>query len=343
MWAIKEEPKTAQEFIDDLNEIYGISAVNERTVMDVNETWDEWDQQGTSKPDNMQEVASDPYAIFRSYFDDIMQACEISEIPPESIYFSLTPIKNLNAFANTMPNADKVIVFDNNLIAFFTAFIITTLLAVYSDPSAEETEELESFLFSTLNTFHQKEQSQQENEIYAKQFMTIIKRNYELTKIGSYFAMAFTIFVICHELSHHILGHSEEKRMYLTPQKNQETKAPSIHFNTPAYQEEFQADEHGYKLFLELIEKVDQVESAKLSQAFNHAPLMFFEIIEIVQLFAHSKGVSPQESDTHPQPMERKKYLLSRYKKTLNSEGEELYTGFMGFIDYIKTQLTQPA
>lgn len=347
VWAIKEEPKTAQEFIDYLIEIYGASSVNPKTVTDVKKTWGEWARQGTSEPDNMEEVASDPYAIFCSYFDDIMKACEIKEISPERVYFALIRIKNLNAFANTLPNDDKVIVFDDNLIAFFTAFIITTMLAVYSDPTEQETKELEIFLLSTLNAFHDKEQSQEEYEIYADQFMKMIEKDYELTKIGCYFGMAFTVFVICHELSHHILGHAEEKEKYFVPQNNQaidsQTETATVSFNTPAYQEEFEADDHGYQLFLELIDKVDQVESAKLSQAFNHSPLMFFEIIEVVDLFARYKGFKNQQSDTHPQPMVRKEYLLSRYKNKLHPDGDELYTGFMGFIDYIKTQITQPA
>ena len=332
--------QTAEDFIAYLDDIYGRTITSRKTVSDVDETWNEWDAQGTSKPTNMEEVASAPYETFRSYFDDIMQACEVSEVDSDTVFFALIRIKNLNAFANTMPNADKVIVFDDNLIAFFTAFIITAMQAVYSDPTEQEAEELEGFLFSTLNTFHGKEQTQEENEAYVNQFMKIIQKDYKLTEIGSYFSMAFTVFIICHELSHHILGHAEDKRMYLVPKAKQKNKESHIPFNTPAYKEEFEADEYGYKLFLELIDKVDQVESAKLSQAFNRAPLLFFEIIEIVQLFGRNKDFYQQKSDTHPDPMERKKYLLSLYDKQLDTNGEELYKGFMGFAEHIKKQLT---
>lgn len=318
--------ETAQDFINYLNNIYGKAITSKKTVADVNKTWSEWDRQGISKPANMEAVTAAPYDTFRSYFNDIIQACEIDT---DSVFFALIRIKNLNAFANTMPNTDKIIVFDDNLIAFFTAFIITIVQAVYSDPTEQEMEELEVFLFSTLNTFHGKEQSPKKNEVYVNQFMKIIQKDYQLTEIGSYFSMAFTIFIICHELSHHILGHAEVK------QKIQD----SIPFNTPAYQEEFEADVYGYQLFLELISKESQIESAKLSQTFNRAPLIFFDIIEIVDLFGRKKGFCQQLSDTHPTPMARKKHLLSLYDKQLDTASDELYKGFSRFTEHIKKQL----
>lgn len=331
--------ETAQDYIDYLDDIYGKMTTSKKTVADVDNIWNKWDRQGTSKPTNMESVAAAPYDTFRSYFDDIMQACEIKNIDPNTVFFALVRIKNLNAFANTMPNSDRVIIFDGDLIAFFTTFIITTLQAVYSNPTEQETEDVEAFLLSTLNTFYGKEQSEEENEVYGNQFMTIIQKDYQLTEIGSYFSMAFTVFIICHELSHHILGHAEEKRMYVVPDVSQK-RQDSIPCNTPAYEEEFEADAYGYQLFLELIEKEDQIESAKLSQAFNRAPLMFFDFIDIVELFGRKKGFYQQKSDTHPDPMARKKYLLSLYDKQLDAEGDELYKGFTGFIDHIKKQLS---
>lgn len=339
MIIIANELITAQDFINYLDEVYGRTKINAKTVDDAIEAWQTWENQGMSQPQNVIDVASDPFATYQAYFDDILTACDLAEIDASLVYFSLIRIKNLNAYANTMPNTDRVIVFDENLISFFTAFIITAMVSVYSQSSKVDIKQLDDFIISNLSSFYHETTAkiQQEKDTFASDFMQIIKRDYKLTEIGCYFSMAFTVFIICHELSHHILGHAEDKRLYMV--KNTQGEQCSIPLNTPAHQEEFDADAYGYQLFLDLIEKVDQVQSAKLSQAFNRAPLIFFEIIDIVQLFAQQQGIHQQGSDTHPEAMERKKRLTEYYEERLHPDGIALYQGFMKFSKHIKGML----
>lgn len=341
MWSIANELITAEDFIAYLDEVYGRSKINAKTVEDAIDAWQTWENQGMTPSQNIVDITGNPFATYQAYFDDILTACDLTDIDASLIYFSLIRINNLNAYAHTMPNTDKIIVFDENLISFFTAFIITAMVSVYSQPSAIETKQLENFIISNLKTFHGDASSKtpQIKTVFAKRFMQIIKKNYKLTEIGCYFSIAFTVFIICHELSHHILGHAEDKRMHVT--HNTQGKKHAIPLNTPAYEEEFEADIYGYKLFLEVIDKVDQMQSAKLSQWFNRAPLIFFEMIDIVQLFTKTTGKNQYGSDTHPEAMQRKKCLIAQYEKTLHPDGLELYNRFMTFSRHIKQILVE--
>lgn len=333
MVSLTKRLNNAEDFIAHLNGRYGKTKLDERTLEHVHDTWQEWENQGISRPKDTIDTASAPFERYRAYFDDIITASEIP-LNSKEIYFALVRLKSLNAYASTLPNNDKVIVFDENLISFSTAFIVAAMVAVYSNPSEKEILIIEQFILDTIEDFYISQQTDTKKQQYSDAFISIIKKDYKLTEIGSYFSMAFTVFIICHELSHHILGHTTEKCMYAINTNNTTTDLP---LNNPSQKEEFDADHYGYKLFLELIEKADIVETAKLSQVFNRAPLLFFEIVNVTEHFGHQYGHPQTLSNSHPTPLKRKKHLLNSYENKLAADGEKIHAGLLNFIQHIKT------
>ena len=338
MFKLEDKIKTGEDFLSHLASLYGRGQLHSKVVDFAQEAWDEWEKNGTSKPDDVKSVAEDPLHTYRVYYRDILSVCNIQNVDSSSVFFSLLLIKNLNAYATTTGNKDKVIVFDENLVTFFTALIISIMVANYTDPSDSELEVFDDFIFTNFDDFFNRSNPNvsKKNEEYRSTFMKIIKRDYKFTEIGSYFSMAFTVFIICHEVSHHILGHSIKKRMYSVPNNNNEFEIP---LNTPSHEEEFEADLHGYKLFLELIDNNDQAEVAIIQQAFNRAPLMFFEILDLAQLYSENKIGSSFKSESHPSPKVRKQKMLDFYEVDLHGHGLELYNGFMNYSARLRKKI----
>jgi len=339
VFSLKDEIKTGQDYLRYLEEVFGVSTPHPDALKFTKEAWNKWEKQGTSQPNNIQEIASDPLHTYRIYYQDILIACPIENIKPDSVYFSLLPLKNLNAYANTTTNQDKVIVFDEDLITFFTAFIIAVMIAVYTDTTDLEVEFFDRFILARLEDFYSltKSRTEASNKQYTEDFMKIIERDYYFTQVGSYFSMAFTVFIICHELSHHILGHSTKKRAFAIPENNGESI--EIPINSPSIKEEFEADSYAYKLYLELIKNRDKIKVAQLTEAFNRAPLVFFELMDIVQTYAEYKTGQSFKSDSHPHPQQRKERLMNQYDSGLHHFGEEFYKGFMGYSAHIRKKI----
>ena len=339
MFSLNEEIRTGKDYQQYLKNIFGTSKLHPKAIGLTKITWEKWEKQGTSQPNNIDEIASDPLKTYRVYYQDILTACSIENIEQGSVYFSLLPLKNLNAYANTTINQDKVIVFDEELITFFTAFVIAVMVAVYTETTDDEVEFFDDFILDRLNDFYlrTKSRTKESNKKHTQDFMDIIERDYYFTQVGSYFSMAFTVFIICHELSHHILGHSVEKRMFAFPDVNGESI--NIPINNPSINEEFEADSHAYKLYLELIKNRDKIDVAQLTDAFNRAPLVFFELMDIVQTYAEYKTGQPYKSDSHPHPQQRKERLINQYESGLHHYGEEFYQGFMGYSAHIRKKM----
>lgn len=339
MFSLDEEIRTGKDYQQYLNNVFGTSKLNSKAIDLTKAIWGKWEEQGTSQPNNIEEIASDPLKTYREYYHDILTACSIENIEKDSVYFSLLPLKNLNAYANTTTNQDKIIVFDEELLTFFTAFIIAVMVAVYTDTTDDEVDFFDNFILNRLDDFYHRTKSRtnESNKKYTQDFTAIIERDYYFTQVGSYFSMAFTVFIICHELSHHILGHSVQKRMFAFPEGNGE--AINIPINNPSINEEFEADSHAYKLYLELIKNRDKIKVAQLTDAFNRAPLVFFELMDIVQTYAEYRSGKAHCSDSHPPPQQRKEQLIKQYESNLHDYGKEFYKGFMGYSAHIRKKM----
>lgn len=333
MLLISKRLNNADEFIAYLHRVYGRSLSSAQSIEYALEAWQVWEQQGMPYAIDAMNIAIPPFEHYQAYFDDIVN---IAGLEKEQFYFILVRIQNLNAYASTLPNQDKVIVCDDKLIGFFSAFIVAVLVAVYKNPAVIEPDALEEFILKTIEQFYLGDQANVNNDRYTQSLLELIKMDFKLTEIAGYFSMAFTVFILCHELSHHLLGHTSDKALFVLNSQHPEMPVP---LNNPSYEEELAADLYGFKLFLELINQSEQAKIVKLAKLFDWSPLLFFEIIQVTESFATLYGYTQLANSSHPDPIQRKQHLFKRYKKSFSAEGERLYKDLSTFIQQLPQRL----
>ena len=331
-----KEQESARDFLHFLLNAYGsVSKPPNKVIEQVFDAWETWEDSGTDKPLDTKNIVENNIDYFVFYYKDIISICELEKQISNPIEFGIIPINNFNAFCHTLKNNDRAIIVDEKLIVFFTEAIISIMSCVYTKPNKKEVDFFESFILRQLDCFFFRgEKSKDSIKKNTEDFLKVIKRDYDMTEVGSYFSMAFTVFIICHEISHILLNHSKQKKMYDFNKKTGDSF--SVAFDYKSYKEEFDADEYGYKLFLQVIKNSNKADHAKLTEYYNRAPLIFLELIDIAYTYAVSKGIKIEHSNTHPPPLERKQKLINLYSEELHSHGVELYEGFMEFSQHIR-------
>ncbi|TAN68129.1 MAG: hypothetical protein EPN17_09815 [Methylobacter sp.] len=328
------DTNTGQYFVELLESVSGLGISNPRAVRLANAAWDSWEKQGVSRGKDTDDVIHQPHLIFKKYYLDIVKA---NNLKNKNVHFCLARTKELNAYANTTKNGDYVVVFDSELYTFINDVIITCIVCVYSHPSDDEVDFYFSHvydLFLQFKGFTIKKSSEEQGDDFVK----IITKDYDLTMLGSYCGAAIYAFIICHELGHHILGHTKKGKVKKAIFS--ENTEVSIGFNKTSIEEEFEADEIGFHLYTNISKEYENLKDLKLNNQFISVPLIFFKLLEILNIIRKSSG------ESHPEPNLR--YMrLEQIKKTLNIEEDtefyealmEVFSGLYKWV-YEKSQLT---
>lgn len=141
--------------------------------------------------------------------------------------------------------------------------------------------------------------------------LSLIKKNYEVCEIATNFWKSIQIFIIAHEISHHILHHTKN-----TPKRNNEENEDSAAAKKDKF-DELDADILGYKIYLEVLNTTDDsIDIANCKIKFEYAPLFLFDLFSKLDKL---KGKRSINYVTHPKPIERKNNLLKHYKIKGNS------------------------
>jgi len=175
---------------------------------------------------------------------------------------------------------------------------------VYNPVQNEEQDRVVSFVNNIINNYvkHTKFDARDDNIT-----RLLTKNDYETTEFATYFFQSIKIFIIAHEISHHILGHTKgaiRKNMVINGVKVEiETDKRDKHC-------EFDADELGYKIFLEVMNTTDNsIDVAYCKYRFEFAPLFLFDLFDRLDTL---NGMQAKNYITHPTPTERKQSLLKR-------------------------------
>jgi len=316
---------SGKHFINLLEEISGLKPSNATTVQLANTAWDLWEKQGVFRGKDANDVISQPYIIFNNYYQDILKANNLDE---KNFYYCFAKTKELNAYANTTKNGDYVVVFDSELYRFISDIIITCIICVYTQPSEKEVNFYFEHIFDLLLEFKGVKINNNPDK-QSMDFMKIITKDYDLTMLGSYCSAAIYTFIVCHELGHHILGHTTTKKIKKTIFS--EDKEHFIDFNNTNYQEEYDADKMGLHLYINITKKYQHLAHLKLNHQFLSVPLIFFKLLELVDI------IKKTISSTHPEPILRHA-RLKNIKIALNLEEDtELYDALIEiFSDLIQ-------
>jgi len=137
-------------------------------------------------------------------------------------------------------------------------------------------------------------------------------RDYETAEFAVYLYNAFKIFMFAHEISHHILGHTKGiiKKQFSMNERNCKIEIDRIDYN-----DEFEADTYGYKIFLEVMNTVDDsINYAYCKYRYEYAPLFLFDIFDKIDRLKEGKEGMKIKYTSHPPPMDRKVNLLKQYQ-----------------------------
>ena len=145
--------------------------------------------------------------------------------------------------------------------------------------------------------------------------MQLYKKDYETAEFAVYLYNSFKIFLFAHEISHHILGHTEgtvSKQCYMNGRScNIETDKRCD------YEQELEADSYGYRIFLETLNTVDgSIYYAYCKYRYEYAPLFLFDIFDRIDRLKEVRENRPIKYTTHPPPIDRKSNLLKQYQSS---------------------------
>lgn len=338
-----QQPYTAKAYIDYLTKQFGTNRQNDsRTFMASDEVWQAWEKQGVSKPSNNKDFDTaihNPLDLTQQYFNDIIISSKnLRNYDPKKTIFHIFPWSEFNAAANTLIDDERVILFDSSLTSFFNAISIIIMQCVYSHPSAQQAEFYETMVLSEFDKFIHKKVpvSTKDRHQFATNFQKIVMQDYDLTYAGASCAVALDCFVLCHEIAHFVLEHSQKKHCLNYALSN--GKSVSFEIDSINQRQEFEADEYGYQLFLQLIENNQKTKRVKLSESYQLMPLIFFEIIDLVFAYARSKNINFYEKNTHPAPLERKEKLINFIDGKHHPFANEFYEAFMDFSKHVRSR-----
>jgi len=329
---------SAEGYILDLKKKFGIAKKSSNeTIQLANNAWDEWEKQNVTKPKNTEEVITEHLDIFHKYHADIASVGDkLHGYDSGATTFFILPWNELNACAVTLLNGEKVILLDTRLISFLNELAILVVVSTCCSKSEKDVVFYENYFFKLLDNYLTKPK-ELNTRSSTNDFVSIIKKDYELTEMGAYCASAFLTYILCHEISHHILGHSEHK--IEVSLLNMMEADDVIEINAPLINQEYEADMYGYDIFLEVIKKRSKLQTIKLSEEFDLMPLIFFELIDLLNTYALKQGMASHDAKTHPNPLDRKKRLKKHIDITGEVKGNEFYEVFMGFSLHMRERM----
>lgn len=312
---------SGKELIELIETLAGRKGSSPYAIKKANEAWDAWEKQGITRGADTEKVIYEPDKIFKSYYLDIIKANDLEE---NNVYFCYAKTGDLNALASTTKNGDHVIIFDSGLQVFINNVIITLIVCVYSTPSDQEVEFYFNHIFKEILEFKGLSSNFSGND----DFMKIITKDYDLTMLGSYCGASIFTFIICHEIAHHILGHTKKrKKMAMT---NHKGEIDHIDIDDVSQLQEFDADSFGFELYTSAIKNYSSLNNLKLNNQFLSVPLSFFLLLDILELFA-----SPSNS-THPPANDRLNKINDLKIKINMNEDMEFYDALCEVIKEFK-------
>ncbi len=137
----------------------------------------------------------------------------------------------------------------------------------------------------------------------------LLKRDYKIAEFANYFFQSLKIFMIAHEISHHVLGHTKgtKKRKLIINGHNIEIEEDKRNKLC-----ELDADVFGYNIFLSVLNTTDDsIDYAYCKYKFEFAPLFLFDLFDALDKM---NKIQTYEYITHPTPKERKENLLKHFK-----------------------------
>ena len=296
---MKVEKSLAQAVITAYQKQYRVLAPDDDSVQLTKAVWSHWEKAGVTPPD-IDAIAQEHSRFENGFFYDIVSVAERlagKELPIQYCAFCLD---SYNFYAFSADDGYIILVDDSFFqLLFFLSNILIFQAQGLIQPAEEEAIRQLTTEVITNNYFNRRQFDFTQDSL----FSSLLKRDYELTEFANYFFHALKVFIISHEIGHHILGHTiaKVKRVF-----GSNDTFEAIYVDERSIACEYEADKYGYQLFHEVSTTVDaSISYAYCQYKFEFAPLFLFDLfayLDNLKTVSLSKAVTYK---THPAPQKR--------------------------------------
>jgi hypothetical protein len=272
--------------------------------------WGVWERDGVAPPD-LDSIVSNTLSFEDGFFQDIVQVA--SKVYGQKLHIDYCPfiLDDYKMCACTASDGYLVIIDET---FFKMLFSMTNILMFEVNNLIEEDEEelFSDLIRNIINEFVEATPFKPFNRHSDKELSQLYERSYEISEFGVFLFQSFKIFILAHEISHHILQHTQG----LTERHfSQSNNYVSIVIDKRSYESEFEADLLAYEIFRATMNTVDgSLKYAACIYRFEFAPLYLFDIFDKIDRYREEKDNRKIQYISHPSPNDRKKNLLNRFK-----------------------------
>ena len=208
-------------------------------------------------------------------------------------------------------------IYIDDLLPLFLSHICIALrylmeVSIEEDLSQEETDEIKKFIIGIMDLNSEKKLYTGPNDLYYE-VMTYKK---ETTMQAAYISRAIIIFLILHEMAHIIL--------------------PNL---SDSCENEHECDKLACSLFFGMIGKVIEFKDMEHISFISRAPLLLFDIFELLEFYRYEVYGIENNSGTHPKPFIRKGKLIESFAFSWDDGTSDLYLLIKDGIDEMKSYI----
>lgn len=316
---------TSKEYLAKLGKLYP-KMINESAIVlkSAEFVWAGWElNSNIDRPDNIHHIASNFRDEYTACFDRLKSYYDGPK--RDKLILAYFPIIDFNAKANSTKDEDRVIIYDEYLNAFITQFLLICINLTYnSELSSNEVDKCKDYLEHLLLLFKERKKTDNDKYIsYLDYFEVLASKDFNYSFQSAVGCYSIFYFILAHEIGHHYFGHTSKKEKHFLGS----VKSEKVEIETYKHLQEYEADEYGFQLFLNITKDVRDNDNTNINEYFDRFPLLYFDIMTLYYEFLINKGLIQEIPKSHPSPIERKNNLLSKNEHLLSEEGLILYNG----------------
>lgn len=291
------------EIKDDLSNNYQYLMPNFNELGKIKEIWKEYNKAGISSPDIDNIMATFP-KINESFFQEIVQIA--SRVSSKDLNIEYCPfiLNDYNLAARSAADGYLIII-DEYLLSMLYDLSYILTFKKYKYIQKKENKQYKDIIITILTDYL-------DNNIKNRNLISeLYTKDYETAEFAVYLYNSFKVFMFAHEISHHILKHTEGTYFKECCMNN---RSCNIEIDKTSFDQEFEADAYGYKIFLEVLNTADNsINYAYCKYRYEYAPLFLLDIFDKIDRIKEKILNYKIKYITHPSPMERRKKLSNQY------------------------------
>jgi hypothetical protein len=290
--------QTLKETIEFYNKLYESIKPNDWAFKRACELWDTWETLELKRPDINKILYDNDF--YMNFFNEIVNFIFIEK---KNIIYLPFLLNDFNYHAFTASDGYVVLCderFDNLL-----QFIVTlcTFIAC-NEYNREERSKIENYLRNGIIKYYIEKDL--DFLLHDNYINDLLKSSYDIGEHATYIWNAIRAFMFCHELGHHVLGHTNIKEMRLIQTND---KIYSYEIDSISILQEYSADDYAFDTFLKLSEVDEKRYYTFFKYRSDYAPLLFFDICHSIEKLTEIVTGNKIVHTKHPNPHKRKNKL----------------------------------